>query len=202
MTASPPSIDPARTALLVMDCQPAVLESLSDGDAVLARVAEAIAVVRRHGGQLGFVRVAFADADYEAMPAHSPMAPLVAAAGKALHSDSPATAVHERLATEPGDILVRKTRIGAFSRTDLDSRLREREITTLVLAGVSTSGAVLSTARDAHDRDYQVFVLADATADPEPSLHDFLTENIFPRQAHVIAIADLDGLLAHTAEGS
>jgi hypothetical protein len=42
-------------------------------------------------------------------------------------------------------------------------------------------------------------VLADASADPEPGVHDFLTQKIFPRQAHVITIAELDNLLTRPA---
>jgi len=45
--------------------------------------------------------------------------------------------------------------------------------------------------------------VADASADPEPDVHEFLTEKIFPRQAHVITIAELEGLLsAPEAAGS
>lgn len=124
------------------------------------------------------------------------MAYTVAAAGRVLHSDSPATAVHDHVTPEPGDIIVRKTRVGAFSTTDLDDQLHDRDITTLILTGISTSGVVLSTVRDAHDRDYQVLVLADSGADPPPDLHDVPLEKIFPRQAHVITIADLPGLLS------
>ena len=47
--------------------------------------------------------------------------------------------------------------------------------------------------RDASDRDYRVLVLADATADPEPDVHAFLTERIFPRQADVVTVAELEG---------
>jgi nicotinamidase-related amidase len=195
MTEALPAIDPKHTALLVMDYQPAVLGSLSDAEALLSRVAEAIGVVRSHGGQIGYVRVAFEDADYEDIPATSRMGTLVASAGRAFHSESPATAVHEHVAPEPGDIIVRKTRVGAFSTTDLDQQLRDRDINTLILAGISTSGVVLSTVRDASDRDYRVFVLADASADRDPEVHDFLTEKIFPRQAHVITIAELRDLL-------
>jgi nicotinamidase-related amidase len=65
----------------------------------------------------------------------------------------------------------------------------------LLLAGLSTSGVLLSTVRDAHDRDYRVFVLADVSADPEPDVHDFLTQRIFPRQAHVITMAELESLM-------
>jgi nicotinamidase-related amidase len=53
----------------------------------------------------------------------------------------------------------------------------------------------LSTVRDANDRDYRVLVLADATADPDPDTHAFLTERIFPRQADVITVADLAAIL-------
>jgi nicotinamidase-related amidase len=120
---------------------------------------------------VGYVRVAFDDADYEAVPGHSAFAPALATAREVFHNDSPETAIHERVAPEPGDIIVRKTRFGAFSTTDLAEQLRDRAITTLILAGVSTGGVVLSTVRDAADRDYQVFVLADATADPEPGVH-------------------------------
>jgi hypothetical protein len=41
-----------------------------------------------------------------------------------------------------------------------------------------------------------VFVLADGSADPDPEVHTFLTEKIFPRQAQVIAIAELEDLLS------
>ena len=77
--------------------------------------------------------------------------------------------MHDRVAPRTGDIVVRKVRVGAFSTTDLDAQLRERGVDTLILAGISTSGVVLSTVRDASDRDYRVVVLADATADPEPT---------------------------------
>jgi nicotinamidase-related amidase len=196
VTDTLPAVDPRRTALLVMDYQTGILGRLDQAEALLACAADAIAVVRGRGGQIGYVRVGFDDTDYEAVPAHSRFAPLLSAAGPAMHSDSPATAVHDTVAPEPGDITVRKTRVGAFSTTDLDQQLRDRGIINLILAGISTSGVVLSTVRDAADRDYRVFVLADACADPVPGLHDFLTDKIFPRQAHVITSAELKDLLS------
>jgi nicotinamidase-related amidase len=196
MTDALPAIDPRHTALLVMDYQAGILGRLSESETLLARAADAIATVRRHGGHVGYVRVGFADADFDALPATSAMAASVATWGRRLHADSPATAVHENVAPEPGDIVVRKTRVGAFSTTDLDRQLRDRSITTLILAGLSTSGVLLSTVRDAADRDYRILVLADVSADPDPEVHAFLTTRIFPRQARVITLAELDGLLS------
>ena len=175
--------------------RPASLDRIKDADALLARAARAIDLVRDRGGQIGYVRVAFEDADYAAIPPTSMMGARVAAAGRAFHADSPMTAIDARIAPQPGDVVVRKTRVGAFSTTDLDDQLRQRGIDTLLLAGLSTSGVLLSTVRDAHDRDYRVFVVADLSADPEPEVHDFLTQRIFPRQAHVITSPDLSGLL-------
>ena len=55
---------------------------------------------------------------------------------------------------------------------------------------------VLCTVRDASDRGYRVFVLADASPDPGPEVHEFLTRRIFPAQAHALTIAELGGLLS------
>jgi nicotinamidase-related amidase len=190
-----PTIDPRHTALLVMDFQVMALGAVSEAEALLTRVADAIAIVRDRDGRIGYVRVGFEDAEYDAVPAHSMLAPFVAA-GRAAHSESPATAVHDHLAPEPGDVVVRKTRVGAFSTTDLDTQLRDRNITTLILAGITTSGVVLSTLCDAHDRDYRVIVLADACADFHSDAHDFFIGQIFPRVAQVITIAELPALLS------
>jgi nicotinamidase-related amidase len=54
---------------------------------------------------------------------------------------------------------------------------------------------VLSTVRDAADRDYRLFVLAECCLD-EPSVHDTLIEKVFPRQADVIDVPTLEKLLA------
>ena len=91
---------------------------------------------------------------------------------------------------------MRKVRVGPFLTGDLDRLLRERGIDPLVLAGISTSGVLLFTVCDGHDRDYRLFVLADASAGPDAEIHEFLLENILPRQAEVIEVADLAGLLA------
>jgi nicotinamidase-related amidase len=190
-----PPIDPAATALLVMDYQPLVIGMLGESEALLTRVAETLRVARTHGTHVGYVRVAFDDADYDAVPPYSRFAAIVKTLGKAFHNDSPGTAVHGDIAPHPGDIVVRKTRVGAFSTTDLDRQLKERGVVTLLLAGIATSGVVLSTLCDAVDRDYQVFVVSEACAD-EPDVHEFLTAKLFPKMAKVVRISELDGLFS------
>jgi nicotinamidase-related amidase len=81
---------------------------------------------------------------------------------------------------------VTKRRVSAFTGSDLEVVLRSREITTLVLTGIATSGVVLSTLREAADKDYELFVLSDCCADGDPEVHRVLLEKVFPRQAEVL----------------
>lgn len=187
-------IDAAASALLVMDYQTGILSRLPDSTRPISRVTEAIAIARRHGAHVGYVRVALEEDELSAIPPGNKMFARLAAMGRSFGSDSPATQIPESIAPQPQDIVVRKIRVGAFSTTNLESELRARAITTLILAGISTSGVILSTVRDAADRDYRLIVLADACEDPEPAVHDFLLEQILSRQADVISVAELKAL--------
>ncbi|MGH8369966.1 MAG: cysteine hydrolase family protein, partial [Gammaproteobacteria bacterium] len=109
--------------------------------------------------------------------------------GRFTESD-PKSAIHPDLGPEPGDVIVTKRRVGAFSGSDLDVVLRGLDIDTLVLTGIATSGVVLSTLRLAADLDYKLTVLQDGCADTDPEVHRVLTEKVFPRQATVQTIAD------------
>ncbi|WP_020497682.1 cysteine hydrolase family protein [Sciscionella marina] len=190
------TIDPRHSALLVMDYQNGIIGSLPDAEALLERAAGAISLMRDRGGHIGYVRVAFTEEDFDRIPPSSIMAAMVTPERRAaMHAEAPATAVHERLAPEPGDIQVRKTRIGAFSTTDLDEQLRAREVHTLVLAGVATSGVVLSTVIEAVDRDYRVVLLTDACGDADPELHTLLTERMLGKRARLSSTTELPSLL-------
>ena len=155
-----------------------------------------IDTLRATGATIGDPWVAFTYEDIEAMPDTAGMGRVRQMPRDFIHADSPETQVDERVAPEPGDIVVRKVRVRPFGTTDLDAQLRDRGVDMLVLAGISTSGVLLSTVRDAHDRDYRLLVLADASADPKPDVHQFLVERVVSRQADVIEVADLEALLS------
>jgi nicotinamidase-related amidase len=186
---------PKRTALLVMDFQRGITDRMPGLDPLIARVRQAIADVRGSGGTIGYVRVAFTEDDWAVVPAANQVF-AQAAQNRAMHAEDPSTAIHDDLAPEPGDIVVRKTRVGAMSTTDLDRQLRDRGIDTLILAGLSTSGVVLSTVIEAADRDYRLYVLADGTDDQDAETRDVLLTLVFPRRAQLIKAADLKQLLA------
>jgi nicotinamidase-related amidase len=193
MTLDLPTIDPKRTALLVMDVQNATVGSISEPDALLERVKSAIADVRAAGGTIGYVRTAFTEDDWAAVPINTAFSPHAEA--RMMHHEDAASQIHQRIAPEDGDIVVRKTRIGGMSTTDLDEQLSGRGIDTLVLTGISTSGVVMSTLLEAIERDYRVIVLSDAVTDHRADVHDILLNTVFPPRAHVIDSATLRGLI-------
>lgn len=97
-----------------------------------------------------------------------------------------ATQIYESVKPKPGEPIVTKLRVSAFSGSDLEVILRSLRIDTLILTGIATSGVVLSTLREAADRDYTLKVLADACLDSDPEVHRVLVEKVFPRQAEVL----------------
>lgn len=191
-----PHIDPSHSALLVMDYQNGIIPMVEDSEQLLKTAAEVIRHFREHGGTIGYVRVGFADGELGSAPATSGMAAnLTAERAAIMHADAPATQIHEAIAPEPGDVVVRKQRVGAFSTTDLHEQLQARGIDTLLLGGISTSGCVHSTVLDAFDRDYRVIVLADLCADPDQDVHSFLLERVFTKRGEVIGVDELHQLL-------
>jgi nicotinamidase-related amidase len=189
-------IDPRRTALLIMDYQNGIVGMVENGDELLAIAGNLIQLFREHGGHVGYVRVGFADGDLDDAPETSGMAANVTEERRAMfHADAPTTQVHDAIAPQEGDIVVRKTRVGAFGTTDLHEQLQARGVNTLVLAGISTSGVVFSTVPDAYDRDYRVIVLEDAVADPDKELHEVLLTQVFPKRATVMPVRELHSLM-------
>ena len=76
------------------------------------------------------------------------------------------TAVLDELKPQPGDVELYKSRYSGFFGTELDSLLRSRGISWLIVTGVSTSVCVESTIRDAMFRDYSCILLSDCSAEP------------------------------------
>ena len=185
-------LDPARTALLVMDVQRGIVERFGEGaEALLEPLARAVAAARAAEAVVVYVRIGFRPGAPEASPRNRSFAALAGGSGFGL--DDEATQVHPAVAPEPDDPVVVKKRVSAFAGSDLEVLLRSRGVDTLVLTGIATSGVVLSTLREAADRDYRLLVVADCCLDADPEVHRVLTEKVFPRQADVLSVDELPG---------
>ena len=173
-------------ALLIMDIQQGVMARFTGDDHYLARLREAIAAARGAGIPVIYVTVSFRPGHPEISSRNTTFA-AAAAAGRLVQGD-PATDIHPAVAPQAGEVVVIKRRVSAFAGSDLAVVLRAGGIDTLVLAGVATSGVVLSTLRQAADLDYQLTVLSDGCLDADPEVHRVLTEKVFPRQASVVTV--------------
>jgi nicotinamidase-related amidase len=89
------------------------------------------------------------------------------------------------------DHRVTKHSYGAFLGTDLDQYLRSRKVTQIVLAGVSTTIGVESTARSAYDLGYNVVFATDAMTDTSAENHAHSTDKIFPRLGELDTTAEI-----------
>jgi nicotinamidase-related amidase len=108
----------------------------------------------------------------------------------------------EELERQPGDHLITKRRRSAFHDTGLDTLLRDLGVTQVVLAGVSTSSGVESTARSAHDHGYHVVLATDAMADQDPGSHRHSLERIFPKLGETATSAEIIDFLDRGLRGS
>jgi nicotinamidase-related amidase len=176
------------SALLVMDMQVGILGMLPNAASMLGNVAEAIANARNKNIPVIYVVVGFRQGTPEISMNNKGFA-----ANKAHFSTLDMAAfmkVHDDLAPQDGDVIVTKRRVSAFTGSDLEVVLRSFGIQHLILTGIATAGVILSTVREAADKDYRLTVLADCCADGDEEVHRVLTTKVFPRQADVLNLAE------------
>lgn len=82
-----------------------------------------------------------------------------------------ATQILDQVKPEDGDIIMEKPRWDAFYGTELDSILRNLDVTRLVIAGLQTNVCVETTTRTALMKNFEVGVPEDAVSTDGKSLH-------------------------------
>lgn len=164
------TLDPI-TALIVVDLQRGIVDSPSIHAIhdVVARSCALVAAFRRHRLPVVLVNVAGGAQGRTERP--RPGGPF---------PDGWTDLIPE-LDRQPGDIVVTKRTWGAFASTDLESKLRSRDVTQVVIAGIATGTGVESTARQAYEAGFNVTLAIDAMTDPRPEAHDYSIANVFPR---------------------
>jgi nicotinamidase-related amidase len=91
--------------------------------------------------------------------------------GRILVRGEPGHDIIAALYPRAGEPVIDKPGKGAFYQTDLDLMLRNRDIETLLVCGVTTEVCVNTTVREANDRGFRCVVLADCCASYFPEFH-------------------------------
>ena len=198
----PSSVPLSATALILGDFQNYVVDQLvpilGDLTPLLSRLASLITACRHQSIPVIHIRTAFRSAFPEQALSNKSFARMK---GVNVVPEGSATAdFNPSLLPQPTDVVVTKRRVSGFHSTDLDLVLRAMGVRHLIVAGVITSGVVLSTVRAGADLDYVLTVVRDGCVDRDEGLHDILMDKVFPRQATVQTTAEVLRRL-HAATG-
>ncbi|QSO51681.1 cysteine hydrolase [Alicyclobacillus curvatus] len=177
-----------KPALLVMDMQNGIVSRMKDNPEMLRSVQKSVEAARKANVPVFFVRVAFSDGYPEVGSRNKAFSRIAQFGGMTVSDD--ATQIHESVRPMNGEVVITKYRVSAFAGSNLEVILRAQQIDTLILTGIATSGVVLSTLREAADKDFAIKVLSDACADADDEVHRVLMEKVFPRQADVLTVDD------------
>jgi|SRR5215510_13916029 len=194
------SFDISHTAVLSMDCQNGIVSIYANPpELFIERAAGVLRAARASGMLVIHVQVGFRESLPEVSDRNKLLSPFKSSPLHRKLFEGAAGRVHPVLGPEPSDIIVTKHRVSAFAGTDLGIILRAKEIETLVMFGIATSGVVLSTLLEASDLDYRLVVVRDCCADLDPELQTCLFERVFPTRATVLSAIDFTELLHATS---
>jgi nicotinamidase-related amidase len=187
-------LEPARTALIVIDMQRDFLEPGGFGAALgndVARLRRAIGPTGRvlaRARALGLTVIHTREGhrpDLADCPPSKRARGRLAVGigdpgpmGRILVRGQPGHEIVPELAPLAGEPVVDKPGKGAFYATELDALLRERAIESLLVCGVTTEVCVHTTVREANDRGYECLVLEDCVASYFPDFHRAAIEMI------------------------
>ena len=156
-------LDPAHTALLVIDVQEAfdlweVEGRRRNNPHAVVRISDLLACFRNAHAQIFHIR-------------HQGSQP-----GSSFLPGSPGYQVRDEAREQAGEPVLVKQVNSAFIGTDLDARLRAAEIHTVVLCGATTNHCVETTARMAGNLGFMTILARDATwtfdrTGPDGELH-------------------------------
>jgi ureidoacrylate peracid hydrolase len=202
-------LDPTRTAHIIVDLQNGFMEPGATVELPVARdivpnVNDICKALRAAGGINVFIRFLIDEeaqtswssyfADFASPERREAM---IETFGRDCHG----FALWPDLDVKPDDLIVDKTRFGAFvpGSSQLHEILQARGIDTLIITGTATNVCCESTARDAMQMNYKVIFVADGNAARTDAEHNATLDNMVVRFADVMTTAELVGFLDKAA---
>jgi nicotinamidase-related amidase len=166
------TLDPGRTALLIVDLQEDQRSDplciAADLDTVLERSAALLQAARNNGVAVfhaAFVR------DFDVRP-QRPFEPLAEDGGPSFsRRESPLVAICHEVAPTNGEVVLHKNDASAFEEGSLQSRLDTLGVEWLVVAGVWTEACIAASVRDAMAGGFRVLLVKDACTSGTEAMH-------------------------------
>jgi len=211
----PIAVDPARTAVIVVDMENDFAAKggmfdragadISGAQKAVAPTAKVLAAARQAGMKIIYLKMGYRPdlSDLGAPDSVNRTRHLKFGVGQKIRApdgresrilirDTWDTDIVPELKPQAGDIVIYKTRFSGFYQTGLDAMLKKLGIKYLIVTGVTTSICVESTVRDAMFRDYLCVLLRDCMS--EPIGHDL------PRTNHEASLLNAEVLLGWVSD--
>jgi ureidoacrylate peracid hydrolase len=199
------SIDPGRTAHLVIDMQvgfmtPGAPAEIAPATSVIPNINRISAACRAAGALNVFIQNSISE---ESRKSWSNWFDAFWAAEKRAGMFStftvgqPGHALHPDIQVEAGDMRINKFRFGTFveGSSDLHGRLQAKGIDTVIITGCATNICCESTARDAMMMNYKVLFVSDGTATHSDFEHNTTLNNMMLTFADVVSTVEVTALL-------
>ena len=169
-------LNPARTALLVVDMQEFFIDMVPAAREIVANINRLAKAVRLGGGHVVWIKMTVDEADAQSW-SHFYMR-LLSQKGTAAHFNQlkrgePQWQVWHELNVAEQDWQVEKHRFSAFIQgsSDLEQRLRKAGVDTVLVTGTVTNVCCESTARDAMMLNFATIIVADGCAALDDDAH-------------------------------
>jgi nicotinamidase-related amidase len=194
--ASPTHYPPSQTALLLLDYHSYFVEKAS-GEAGQAAFATAVRA-REWAKSLG-IHVIHCLVNLEAVPYHTSknkeqMGALVNTVKGIPGAYEEPKALTEGAGTDEPTFYKPLGKVSALTSPGLPEYFKEKGFKSLIVMGLSTSGAVLRTAIPATDLGYIITVVKDGCADRDQEVHDVIVNKILLNRAWVVSLEELKAI--------
>ena len=185
-----PTIDPKTTALLLQDLQNDVVKGdlklvPTSNQQLVANCQKLLNQARQVGMPVIFVQAVWRPDRKDAPKPPPNIDPAKAGPGRLPTQGTEGGKIISELEPRPEEVVVSKHTTSPFNNTDIEVYLRRFGVSTLILTGVSTTGVVEASLRDARDNDYSCIVAKDCCGAGTLEEHNACVNIVFPRMAWV-----------------
>jgi len=188
-------VEPKHTALVLWDCQNALVSNIFNREEYLTNLKALLAVARRREIPVIYTKITPLPAGFQSGwglyqnmrrfnvddPAKLPVF---------MKTGSPEAEISPELAPKEGDIVLNKHSASIFFGTNFEQLMRFRGVQTVLFTGIATEFGVEHSAREASIRGFYTIVVSDCVSSGDKEKHEMALK-ILPRISLVLPSRDI-----------